>query len=229
MRQKRIRKTKTKTDRLLYLNDPKSAFAEAYRTLRTNIRYSTVNRELRTLMITSSAAGEGKTTTAANLALAMAQEGQRVLLIDGDLRHPSLHRFFSISNEVGLTDLLIRTQETGAVIRRFPKAGLDVITAGGLPPNPAELLGSERMGELLRQFHGEYDIVLLDSPPILPVTDGQLLSRLVDGVLLVLRAGEVRREHAKKAKHLLDHVGANVIGAVLNGKKLDLSTYEYRE
>lgn len=229
MRQSRKRKTKLTTDRLLYLNDPKSAFAEGYRTLRTNIRYSAVNRELHTLMVTSSEAGEGKTTTVANLAVAMAQEGKRVLLIDGDLRHPSVHRFFGISNEIGLTDVLIRQRKSSEVIRHFPKLALDVMPAGTTPPNPAELLGSERMSRLLTRYQRDYDIVLIDSPPILPVTDGQLLARLVDGVLLVLRAGEVPCEHARKAKQLLGHVGANVIGAVLNGKKLDLSTYEYRK
>jgi protein-tyrosine kinase len=220
-------RTKRGKGRFLYLDEPRSPIAEAYRTLRTNIQYSSVAKELHTLMVTSAGPGEGKTRTAANLAIIMAQSGKRVLLVDADLRHPSVHETLGIPNTLGLTHLLIREQPFESVVREFPLTLLDTIPAGPVPPNPADLLGSERMTELIEEFKSKYDLVIFDTPPVLPVTDGQLLAPHMDGVLLVMRWGQVLREQAKRAKGLLDHVGANVIGAVLNGKKTEMPAYYY--
>lgn len=213
--------------KLICLYDPQSPIAEAYRTLRTNIQYAGVNKELKSLMVTSAGPEEGKTTTIANLAVAVAQTDKKVLLIDGDLRKPNIHRSFQVSNRVGLTNLLIRQAQLDYVIQKMPGIELYLLTSGPVPPNPAELLGSQRMKELLEELKAQYDMVLIDTPPLLAVTDAQLLASYVDGVLLVLGSGKVLRDHAKKAKALLDHVGANVVGAVLNKKQMNSESYYY--
>ncbi|MGB8954113.1 MAG: CpsD/CapB family tyrosine-protein kinase [Tumebacillaceae bacterium] len=221
MRSKRI------PGRLITLQQPKSPISEAYRTLRTNIQFAGVSRDLHSLLVTSSDPGEGKTTTICNLAVTMAQAGKKVLLIDGDLRKSSVHAAFRLSNSVGLTSLLIRTAEPHEVIHEIPDLSLRVITAGPAPPNPAELLGSRRMQDLLDGFKREYDMVLIDSAPVLAVTDAQVLSQLVEGVLLVLGSGRVPRERVKKAKGLLDRVNAPLVGTVLNRKKLEKGSQYY--
>lgn len=205
---------------LYCLEDPYSVNAETYRTLRTNIRYSKISRDIKSMVVTSALAGEGKTTTVANLAVVMAQAEQKVLLIDGDLRKPSLHNLFSISNVIGLTNLLMDETHINDVIQPVADLSLDVITAGPTPPMPVELLSSHGMNELLVWGEQHYDIVLLDTPPLLPVTDALELAKRVEGVLLVLRSGKVLRENVEKSKKLLDHVGATLIGTVLNDKKV---------
>lgn len=214
--------------RLITLHQPKSPISEAYRTLRTNIQFAGVSRDLHSLLVTSADPGEGKTTTVCNLAVTMAQAGKKVLLIDGDLRKSAVHAAFRLSNTVGLTSLLIRTAEPHEVIQEIPDLGLRVITAGPMPPNPAELLGSRRMQDLLDGFKREHDMVLIDTAPVLAVTDAQVLSQLVEGVLLVLGSGRVPRERIKKAKGMLDRVRAPLVGTVLNRKKLEKgSQYDY--
>ncbi|ARU62600.1 hypothetical protein CBW65_17715 [Tumebacillus avium] len=204
--------------RLAVRQDPRSAEAEAFRTLRTNIQYDEAGQHVKVLMVTSTAAGEGKTTVIANLAVTMAQAGKKVLLIDGDLRKPTLHHVFHLGGQKGLTEVLCEETPLEDVI--VPSAaGPDVITAGAIPSNPSELLGSPKLRAALADVRTRYDLVLIDSPPLLPVTDGQVLSTLCDGVLLVVRSGAVTRDHLQQAKALLDRVGAQVIGAVLNGKK----------
>jgi capsular exopolysaccharide synthesis family protein len=213
--------------KLIALHEPKSPIAEAYRTMRTNIQFAGITKDLRTLMVTSSGPGEGKSTTIANLAIVLAQSGKKVLLIDADLRKPTVHRTFKLTNRLGLTNLLIGQSEMIDCVKETEQPRLDVITSGPIPPNPAELVGSQKMKNLLEQFKAAYDMVLIDSPPILAVTDAQLLSTNVDGVVMVLSAGHVLRDHAKKAKSLLEHVGANIVGAVLNNKKVDRESYYY--
>jgi len=212
---------------LISYENPKSPIAEAYRTLRTNIHFAGVQKEIHTLMVTSSGPGEGKSTTIANLGIVTAQAGKRVLLIDADLRKPTVHRTFGLSNRAGLTNILIGEAKPADLVHEVMQPGLEIMTSGPIPPNPAELLSSQRMHDLLEQLKDVYDMVLVDAPPILAVTDSQLLSTYADGVLLVLGSGKVLRDHAKKAKALLDHVGANVIGTVLNNKKVDSESYYY--
>jgi capsular exopolysaccharide synthesis family protein len=218
-------KTKKSGNPLVCLHQPKSPVAELFRTLRTNIQFAGVNKEIQTLMVTSASLGEGKSTVIANLAVTTAQSGKRVLLIDADLRKPTQHHIFQLPNGSGLTHLLIKQAQVGQVIHPIGDLWLDVIPSGPVPPNPADLLGSQRMKELLEQLRQEYDMILIDAPPVLAVTDPQLLAAFVDGVLLVIGAGKVKREDAKKAMTLLDYVEAKVIGSVFNYKKMDSITY----
>lgn len=218
-------KTTQQKATLVCLRDVHSPVAEAYRTLRTNIQFSAICSELKALMVTSAGPGEGKTTTIANLAVAFAQTGLKVVLIDGDLRKPGVHRIFNIANLKGLSNILVDDAPFETVIQHIPGVNLDIITAGDVVPNHAELLASPQIQELVRQLRISYDMVLIDSPPILPVTDAQLLARYVDGVLLVVRSGTVAEKDIKKAKGLLDIVGARVIGTVLNKKKTGKKSY----
>jgi capsular exopolysaccharide synthesis family protein len=201
---------------LVTVSQPLSPVSEAFRVLRTNIRYSGVDKPLRTLLVTSAGPTEGKSVTVANLGVAMAQAGLRVVVIDADLRRPRLHEVFGVHPRGGLTGSLLE----GAMDGRLQPSGilekLTLLPAGDLPPNPAEMLSSQRFQELLATLAQDQDMVLIDSPPILPVTDAAVLARGVDGVLLVIDAGETRREVARRAVDNLQQVGAHLIGAVLN-------------
>ncbi|NTU81162.1 MAG: CpsD/CapB family tyrosine-protein kinase [Chloroflexales bacterium] len=206
---------------LITLRDPGSAVAEAYRTLRTNILFSSLDRPLHTLLVTSTAPDEGKSTTLANLAVTMAQAEQRVLVVDCDLRRPSLHTLFGLPNERGLTSAILEQAEGPLPVQGSGVPGLSVLTSGPLPPRPADLLGSRRMGALIERMRSEADIVLFDTPPAVAVTDAAVLAPRVDGVLLVLQAGHTRRDRAREARQLLEKVKANIVGVVLNGAKLE--------
>ncbi len=196
---------------------PKSPTAEAYRILRTNIQFSALDNPPRTLMITSSSPSEGKSTTLANLGLVMAQQGQRVILMDTDLRRPTLHRLFQLPNSIGLSNALLQVQpDLDSLLQDTRYENLQVLTTGPLPPNPAEMLGSERFRDLLHQLADRADVVLLDSPPTLAVTDAAILARQTDGVVLVVEAGITRRQIAQNAKEALEKVGANILGVSLN-------------
>jgi capsular exopolysaccharide synthesis family protein len=206
---------------LITLREPGSAAAEAYRTLRTNILFSSLDRPLRTLLITSTAPNEGKSTTLANLAVTMAQAEQRVLLVDCDLRRPSLHTLFGLSNEQGLTSAILAQDEGVPPLQATSVPGLSVLTSGPLPPRPADLLGSRRMAAMIERLSASADMVLFDTPPVVAVTDAAALAPRVDGVLLVLHAGHTRRDRAREARQLLEKVKANIVGVVLNGARLE--------
>ncbi|MCX7789208.1 MAG: CpsD/CapB family tyrosine-protein kinase [Chloroflexaceae bacterium] len=206
---------------LITLRDPSSAAAEAYRTLRTNILFSSLDRPLHTLVITSTGPDEGKSTTLANLAVTMAQAEQRVLMVDCDLRRPSLHALFGVPNDRGLTSALLEQSEGPLPIQETGVAGLRLLASGPLPPRPADLLGSRRMGALIERLRAEADMVLFDTPPVVAVTDAAVLAPRVDGVLLVLQAGHTRRDRAREARQMLEKVKANIIGVVLNGSRLE--------
>lgn len=196
---------------------PKSPTAEAYRILRTNLQFSALDNPPRTLMTTSPNPGEGKSTTLANLGVVMAQQGQRVILVDTDLRRPTLHRFFELPNSVGLTTALLQANPVAdGFVQPTRIENLQVLTSGPLPPNPAELIGSERFKALLEDLKQHADVVLLDSPPVLAVTDAAILARQVDGVLMIVEAGGTRRPLATSAKDALEKVGAKVLGVALN-------------
>ncbi len=199
------------------LKEPKSLVAEAYRTLRTNLQFSSLDRPLRSLVVTSAVATEGKTTTAANLAVVLAQAGKRVVLVDADLRRPSAHKLFGLSNRDGLTTALVQDPgQLDGYLQDTPVENLRVLTSGPVPPNPQELLGSQRMEELLRQLEQASDIVLVDTPPSLVVADANVLAARTDGVLLVVNAGTTRRAAIQQAVASLRQIGAHVVGAVLN-------------
>ncbi len=206
-----------------------SAGAEAYRVLRTNLQFAAVERPLGTLMITSPAPSEGKSLTAANLATAMAQASRRVVLVDSDLHRPRLHRIFGLRNNTGLTTALLAGSHDGleGLLQETSVPGLHVLTSGPLPPNPAELLGSTRMRQLLADLLERADAVVLDSPPVTALSDAAILATQVDGVLMVLDAGGTRREAAARALEALRHVQARVVGALLNRMPVASSGYYY--
>ncbi|USG67129.1 CpsD/CapB family tyrosine-protein kinase [Brevibacillus ruminantium] len=212
---------------LVCLEEPRSPIAEAYRTLRTNLQFAGFEQDLKSLLITSADPGEGKTTTVTNLAVVMAQTGKRVLVIDADLRRPALHFRFPVTNLRGLSEVLSGERPFAEVIQRVDQENIHVMTSGTLPPNPSELLHTGQMRELLLSVRTHYDVILLDAPPILPVTDAQILARHADGVLLVVRSGKVLVNHVKKAQGLLQHAGANLVGTLLNHKRMTTKSYYY--
>jgi polysaccharide biosynthesis transport protein len=210
---------------LVTITDMRSASAEAYRTLRTNLIFSQSVQTLRTVLVTSASPNEGKTTTAANLAVSFAQHGMRVLLIDCDLRRGRLHKIFKIAREPGITELVLGREEAEGVIRETDATGLYVIPSGNLPPNPSELLGGERMRKTLASLSEGFDLLVIDTPPLLAASDGAILATLSDGVVLVLRAGFTESDAAQQAIQQLASVGARVVGAVLNDPDAKVPTY----
>jgi non-specific protein-tyrosine kinase len=195
----------------------RSAIAEAYRVLRTNLQFSQLGNPAATLLVTSAGPGEGKSTTLANLGIVLAQSGKRVVLVDSDLRRPSLHRFFAVPQSPGLTSLLLQDPpDVATALQPTGVDGLQVITSGPIPPNPAEVLVSPRMAQIAETLKHGADYVLFDSPPVLAVTDATLLAAGVGGVLLVIDAGETRSDAAIHAKEMLGRVKAPILGVVLN-------------
>jgi capsular exopolysaccharide synthesis family protein len=213
---------------LITLSDPRSPAAEAYRTLRTNLYFSSLDQALETLVVTSAAPGDGKSTTLSNLAVTMAQGEKRAILVDADLRRPSLHTYFGISNNLGLTTMAVDDDALAdPPLVATAVDNLWLLPSGPLPPNPAEILGSRRMEEIIANLKSRADIVLFDAPPIIAVTDAAVLATKVDGVLLVIRAGKTRREHAARAKELLEKVNVRLVGAVLSDAPPDQSLGGY--
>jgi capsular exopolysaccharide synthesis family protein len=212
---------------LISLTSPKSPIAEQFRTVRTNIQFSSVDQEIQTIVVTSPGPSEGKSTTTANLAVVFAQQGKRVLLIDSDLRKPTVHYTFRQENHVGLSNVLTRQASLDEAVKTTDQDNLWLLTSGPIPPNPSELLGSRGMHTLLELANNEYDVIIMDSPPILAVTDAHVLSNLADGVVLVVSSGKTEIESAKKAKELLSSAKAKILGVVLNNKKQQDSHYYY--
>lgn len=213
---------------LVTLTDPRSPVAEAFRALRTNLEFSSLDRPLRSLLVTSAAPEEGKSTLLANLAVSIAQAEKQVILADCDLRRPAQHTLFGLKDSPGLTTML----RDGATLSDPPLQdtsvpGLKVLTSGPLPPNPPDVLSSQRMEQALAALLDRCDILLLDAPPIIAVTDAAILAARADAVLLVVNAGKTRREHAQRAKALLEHVNARLLGVVLNGVPLDDAVHLY--
>jgi capsular exopolysaccharide synthesis family protein len=189
---------------------------------------STPGHAPRTLLVTSSVPSEGKTTTAVNTALSLAQTGASVLVIDADMRRPRLHSIFEVSNGRGLSNILsgdLSEAEVLSMIHRHEETGLSVMTSGAIPPNPAELIGSEQMRRLLRTLEATFTHVVIDTPPVGSFTDGVLAATLVDGVLLVVHSGRTSRSVVRRTRHLLQDVGAKVFGVILNN--VDLRQHDY--
>jgi capsular exopolysaccharide synthesis family protein len=208
--------------------EPRTPAAEAFRKLRTNFAFLGVDRESLCCVVTSPAAAEGKSTVAANLAVALAQAGQRVVLVDADLRRPSLHRLFSLHQRVGTTTVLLDQADALDALQQLGPGLPAVLTSGQLPPNPSELLGSRRMQQLLQELRGAFDVVLVDCAPLLPVTDPMVVSRFADGVLLIARAAATTRDQAQAARNACAKAGVTIFGTALNATKLaegDQSTY----
>lgn len=207
--------------------NPKSPISEQYRTLRTNIQFTEIDQDIRSIMVTSAGPGEGKSTTIANLAVVFAQQGKRVLLVDADLRKPTVHYTFKASNLYGLTNVLSKSKTLDEVTIKTDVENLDVVTSGPIPPNPAELLSSRAMVNFLSTVEDQYDVILFDAPPVLAVTDAQILANLCQGSLLVISSGIAEIEMVVKAKELLTGAKGKLLGAVLNNKQMEKSNYYY--
>ena len=212
---------------LVTQNDPKNPGAEAYRVIRTGIQFAQAGKELQTIALTSCTPNEGKSTTIANLAVVLTQAGKSVLLIDCDMRNPTVHKNFNLSNKLGLSSCISMGTALSDAVQKTSIEGLYALTGGVIPPNPSELLGSERMQNILQRAKEEYDYVLIDTPPVLPVTDALVLGRMVDGLILVIDSGEIKVEMAREVKNQLVHAGANILGVVLNKVRSEHHGYGY--
>jgi len=196
--------------------NPKSPISEAYKVLRTNVDFANFDADIHTVMVTSSRMSEGKSTTTANLAVTYAQTGKRVLLIDADMRKPTQHKLFGLSNRYGLTSALTNNSELREVVLETGIDQLSLLPSGPVPPHPSEMLASQRMETLLERARESYEMVLIDTPPMMAVTDAQILAAKCDGVILVIDAGKVKKEMARKVKTKLQHAHARMLGVVLN-------------
>ncbi|MGP4106355.1 CpsD/CapB family tyrosine-protein kinase [Virgibacillus sp. L01] len=216
MLNKRTQTAKLKKQNLITYTSSNSIISDQFRTIRTNIKFLTEEKEKKTFLITSPESGEGKTTLIANLAVSMAQHKEKVLLIDANLRDPNIHNVFKTSNEIGLTDVLIGKilLEEATYIPGIGK--LKVLTSGSTLVNPAELLGNEMMTDLLKKVKNEYDMVLIDSPTVLGSTETRILANLLDGVVLILQRGKTGMEKAIEARRVLDLAHAEIVGVIVN-------------
>jgi protein-tyrosine kinase len=221
------KQTKKLERSLITIEDPKSPISEQYRTIRTNVQFSFVDAPMRSLMVTSTGAGEGKSTTAANLAVVFAQQGKKVLLIDADLRKPTVHYTFCLNNYTGLTNVLTNSASLLPSCQETRMENLYVLTSGPIPPNPAELLSSKAMEQCIQQLYNEFDLLIFDTPPVLAVTDAQILAHQCDGTVLVIESGGTEIEAAVKAKELLEAANAKLLGVVLNKRKHRQGHYYY--
>lgn len=215
-------------EKIITIDQPRSPISEAYRTLRTSIDFAGLDRPIKTLLVTSASPGEGKSSTLANLAVVSAREGKRAILVDCDLRRPTLHTFFGLPNTEGLTTCLVSPD--GVSAPPLQETGVDnlwVLTSGPVPPNPLELLGSRRLEEMFAALADKADIILVDAPPIVAVADAAVLASKLDAVLLVVRADHAKRGYLERAKALLEKVNARVIGAALTNVQIDSALTRY--
>lgn len=212
---------------LVTQNDPKNPGAEAYRVIRIGIQFAQAGKELQTIALTSCTPNEGKSTTIANLAVVLTQAGKSVLLIDCDMRNPTVHKNFNLSNKVGLSSCISMGTALSDAVQKTSIEGLYALTGGVIPPNPSELLGSEQMKNVLQRAKEQYDYVLIDTPPVMPVTDALIVSRFVDGMILVIASAEVKVEMARDVKNQLVNAGANILGVVLNKVRSEHHGYGY--
>lgn len=211
---------------LIVERKPKSIEAEAYRSLRTNIQYSSFDKKYQTLVVTSSNPGEGKSTVSGNLALVLAQGDSKVLLVDCDMRRPSVHKKFRISNTYGISDLLVGNKKMESVAHKY-NDNLTIVSSGKIPPNPAEMLGSKAMIAFLEEMKKHFDYIVLDTPPLQAVADAQILSTKVDGSLIVVRAGVTKKDAVHNAVSIINKVNGNIIGTVLNAAENKKDKYYY--
>ena len=208
--------------------NPNSPITEAYRNIRTNLEFSNIDKEIKTIVVTSSKQNEGKTTVVSNLGVSFAAlENKKILILDADLRNPSVHRAFDISNTNGLTDVLKGSKTYAECVKKTKIENLHVLTTGTMPPNPSELLNSNKMRSFVEELKSHYDYIFIDTPPIAIVTDASVVSTYADGVIMVVGAKEVDVDMAKIAKERLDKVNANILGAIMNKYSADNGSYGY--
>ncbi|TQS71271.1 CpsD/CapB family tyrosine-protein kinase [Ornithinibacillus gellani] len=226
-RRRRNQSKPSKMRTLITKLNPKSPISEQFRTVRTNLQFAAVDEELRSMLVTSSSPSEGKSMTTANLAVVNAQQGKKVLLIDADMRKPTVHYTFRLDNLHGLSNILVGEGTLQTATFASDVDNLDILSSGPIPPNPSELLGSKRMARLLQEALEIYDLVIFDTPPVLAVTDAQILANIVDGTLLVIRSGQTNIEAATRAKEALLPAKARLLGTVLNDREKRASNYYY--
>ena len=214
---------------LVMVAQPRSPIAEAYRQVRTNVQYVSVSRDLSTILVSSANVGEGKSTTAANLAIALAQANSKVILVDSDMRRPVLHHKFGLSNSTGLTTLLLSKENDTAFLQETNITNLWLIPSGPTPPNPAELIHSERMKQVINWLHENADYVIVDSPPILAVTDSVLLSQIASTTLMVIQASETSQQSLIRAIQQIRAVDGHIAGILFNKVDLRRSSYYYND
>ena len=207
--------------------NPKSPITEQYRTIRTNLQFAAIDEDLRSMIVTSSGPGEGKSITTANLSVVYAQQGKKVLLVDADLRKPTVHYTFRLDNLRGLSNILVGEKTLEETANETDVDNLDVISCGPIPPNPSELLASQKMKQFLSEALLTYDIVIFDTPPVLAVPDAQIMANIVDGSLLVIRSKMTEYEAAIKAKEALEPAQAKLLGTVLNDREKKQANYYY--
>jgi capsular exopolysaccharide synthesis family protein len=214
---------------LITLTDPTSPAAEAFRTLRSNLQFAALDKPARALVVSSPAPEEGKSITAANLAIAMAQAGLRTILVDADLRRPSQHTLWKVPNDAGLTTLILANdlRQAALPLRETQAQNLKLLTSGPLPPNPADLIASQRMEAVMAFLAEQADHIVFDAPPVLAVTDALLLAARADGLLLVLKAGTTRRDHALRAKQALERANVRILGVALTNAPREAGISDY--
>ena len=214
-------------EKIISIRNPKSPISESYRGIRTSIEFSNLDKEMKVINVTSSMQSEGKSTVIANLAVSFANLEKKVLLLEGDLRNPSVHRMFNISNINGLTDILLKDKAFAECVHCTEVKNLHVLTCGAMPPNPSEILSSKKMKDFINELREYYDYIFIDAPPIGIVTDAGIISTYSDGCVFVVGSKQCDIEMAKIAKKRLEDVGANIIGAVLNKFEAEGSGYNY--
>lgn len=218
----------TNIKNIISYSQPKSVIAEEFRSIRTNIQYSNLDKKIKTIVVTSTTKDEGKTTIATNLAVNFSKiENKRVLIIDCDLRNPSVYKEFGISNSNGLTDLLVEEKDLSNYIKETKINNLHILTVGSIPPNPSEMLSSNRMKVFMEKVREEYDYVFIDTPPIGMVTDAGILSAFLDGIIIVVKSDLVDIKDLQESKKKLVSVNANILGVILNGNKVKKDDYYY--
>jgi capsular exopolysaccharide synthesis family protein len=212
---------------LITIENPMSPIAEQFRSIRTNIQFASIDEEIKTIVVTSPGQAEGKSTTASNLAVVLTQQGNKVLLIDSDLRKPTVHFTFQLSNVHGLTSVLTKQLTLDKAIQTTSEKDLFVLTSGPKPPNPAEVLDSNAMDHIIQDIKKEFDYIIFDTPPLSYVADAQILAGKTDGSILIIASGVTEKDEALKAKKLLNHSKSKILGVILNGKKMKENNYYY--
>lgn len=212
--------------KLVTISENHSFISEQFRTIRANINFSLPEENLKTILVTSSSPGEGKSTSAANIAVVFAQEGKKVLLVDADLRKPTLHYTFNLPNSIGFSHILLGKSFLFNVIQESPIEGLDLLPSGPIPPSPSELLASNYMDEFLKDVKKKYDLIIFDAPPVITVSDSQILGNKCDGTLLVVNSGISEKEKFLKSEEILLASKAKIIGAILNNYKVQKDYYK---
>ncbi|MEX0376429.1 CpsD/CapB family tyrosine-protein kinase [Bacillus sp. S4] len=221
------RKKRKPLKQLITHKEPKSRIAEQYRNIRTNIEFTSVDTHIRSLIVTSADPGDGKTTTVANLAVVFGQQGKKVLVIGADLRKPTIQNLFAIHHSNGLTNVLLGQAKLMQCIQKTEIENVYLMASGPIPPNPAELLGNRVMDEVLLEAYNMFDIILIDTPPTLAVTDAQILANKCDGVILVVRSEKTEKDKIVKAKQILEKASGKLLGVVLNDKREEKEQYGY--